>query len=117
MSDKSMTLQELSAGVRETVISSGELEWDAFHMAFGLAEEAGEVAGKLKRFCRGDPGAHPADPQWLAAVSGELGDTLWYVAALADVLGLSLDQVAAQLLEKTRSRKARGVLTGSGDSR
>jgi NTP pyrophosphatase (non-canonical NTP hydrolase) len=117
MSDKSLTLQELSAGVRETAITSGELKWDACHMAFGLAEEAGEVAGKLKRFCRGDPGAQPSDPQWLAAVSGELGDTLWYVAALADTLGLSLDQVAAQLLAKTRSRKARGVLTGSGDSR
>lgn len=39
------------------------------------------------------------------------------VVALADVLGLSMDDVAAQLLEKTRSRNARGVLLGSGDSR
>ena len=117
MSDKSMTLQELSAGVRETLIHGDNVEQDALHMVCGLAEEAGEVSGKFKRLLRGDPGASLTDPQWLEAVSGELGDTLWYVAALADVLGLSMDQVAAQLLEKTRSRKARGVLTGSGDSR
>lgn len=115
--DASMTLRQLEHGVRETLAYGDDLRTDALHMAFGLAEEAGEVAGKFKRVLRGDPGADMSDPQWLASVSGEIGDTLWYVVALADTLGLSMDDVAAQLLEKTRSRKARGVLLGSGDSR
>ena len=47
----------------------------------------------------------------------ELGDVLWYVAQVASELGLSLDKIANQNIEKLYSRLERGKLSGSGDSR
>jgi NTP pyrophosphatase (non-canonical NTP hydrolase) len=42
---------------------------------------------------------------------------LWYVAQIATELGLDLNEIAEQNLEKLLSRKQRGVLSGSGDER
>ena len=42
---------------------------------------------------------------------------LWYVAQLASELGLDLDEIASENLEKLFSRQRRGVLSGSGDDR
>ena len=52
-----------------------------------------------------------------AAIADELGDVLWYIAALAKDLNLSLNDIAAINLEKLTSRQIRGVLGGSGDKR
>lgn len=52
-----------------------------------------------------------------AAMSKELGDVLWYVAQLATELGLDLDRIAEENLDKLLSRQRRGVLSGSGDDR
>jgi NTP pyrophosphatase (non-canonical NTP hydrolase) len=51
------------------------------------------------------------------ALARELGDVLWYVAALASELQLDLDEIAETNLEKLLSRQRRGALTGSGDER
>lgn len=47
----------------------------------------------------------------------ELGDVLWYVAAGAAELGVTLNDIATENLTKLASRKARGVLGGAGDNR
>ena len=83
--------------------------------ALGLASEAGEVAGHAKKAIRDDEGAVSDGRR--AAMSKELGDVLWYVAQLATELGLDLDEIAKQNLEKLFSRQARGVLSGDGDDR
>ena len=83
--------------------------------ALGLAGEAGEVAEHAKKAIRDDDGK--VSDERRAAMSKELGDVLWYVAQLASELGLELDDIAAQNLEKLFSRQARGVLSGSGDDR
>jgi NTP pyrophosphatase (non-canonical NTP hydrolase) len=83
--------------------------------ALGLASEAGEVAGKIKKVLRdqgGDFAQAPTD-----ALKDELGDVLWYVAVLAGDLGLSLDQIARDNLAKLQSRRERGRLGGAGDIR
>lgn len=50
-------------------------------------------------------------------IQKELGDILWHVAAIAQDYGLNLSDVAWGNIAKLDSRKARGVLTGSGDNR
>ena len=83
--------------------------------ALGLAGEAGEVAEHAKKAIRDDSGTITDERR--AAMAKELGDVLWYAAQLATELGLELDQVATENLEKLLSRQSRGVLSGSGDER
>jgi NTP pyrophosphatase (non-canonical NTP hydrolase) len=83
--------------------------------ALGLAGEAGEVAEHAKKAIRDDAGMVTDERR--AAMAKELGDVLWYVSQLASELGLELDQIARDNLEKLFSRQRRGVLSGSGDER
>lgn len=83
--------------------------------ALGLAGEAGEVAEHAKKAIRDHEGV--VSDERRAAMSKELGDVLWYVAQLATELDLSLDDIAAQNIEKLLSRQQRGVLRGDGDDR
>ena len=83
--------------------------------ALGLAGEAGEFADHAKKVIRDDGGE--VTPQRREAMAKELGDVLWYVAQLASELGLELDRVAQDNLDKLLSRQRRGVLSGSGDER
>jgi NTP pyrophosphatase (non-canonical NTP hydrolase) len=83
--------------------------------ALGLAGEAGEVAEHAKKAIRDDNGEITEERR--RAMAKELGDVLWYVAQLASELGLELEDVAQQNLEKLSSRQRRGVLSGSGDER
>jgi NTP pyrophosphatase (non-canonical NTP hydrolase) len=81
----------------------------------GLAGEAGEVCEKVKKVLRDRDGDFDAEA--IQAIQKELGDVLWYVARLAAELGLDMETIAADNLAKLASRKARGVLGGSGDER
>lgn len=83
--------------------------------ALGLAGEAGEVAEHAKKAIRDDAGEVTDGRR--AAIARELGDVLWYAAQLASELGLELDAIARENLEKLLSRQRRGVLSGSGDNR
>lgn len=47
----------------------------------------------------------------------ELGDILWQLSGLCQVLGLSLDDIAQQNIDKLASRQQRNVIDGSGDNR
>lgn len=81
----------------------------------GLCGEAGEVAEKVKKMVRDDGGVLSDERR--AALAGELGDVLWYVAQLASEADLGLDAIARDNLDKLRSREQRGALQGSGDGR
>jgi NTP pyrophosphatase (non-canonical NTP hydrolase) len=70
--------------------------------AIGLAGEAGEVADLVKK---GIFHQHGLD---LEKVKKELGDVLWYVAALCSKLDLSLSDVMAANVEKLRARYPEG---------
>lgn len=83
--------------------------------AMGVAGEAGEVLEKWKKIIAYQKGKmSEAERQEIAK---ELGDVLWYIAVFAHSLGLSLEDIAKQNIEKLQSRKKRGVTKGSGDNR
>jgi NTP pyrophosphatase (non-canonical NTP hydrolase) len=108
-----MELSEYQRQSRRTAEYPREA-WLAYP-ALGLAGEAGEVAEHAKKAIRDDSGAVSEERR--AAMAKELGDVLWYVAQLATELGLDLDRIAQENLEKLLSRQRRGVLSGSGDDR
>ena len=95
----------------------GEYEHAApyIYPALGLAEEAGEVAGKFAKAVRDNEGVIGNDRK--NEISKELGDVLWFVAELCTCLGISMQAVADNNLAKLASRKARGVIHGEGDNR
>ncbi len=80
-----------------------------------LAGEAGEFAEKVGKLLRDKQGVISQEDR--AALSGELGDVLWYVAEVATVLDLDLGEVGERNIEKLASRAERGVIQGSGDNR
>ena len=108
-----MDLNDYQQAARRTAIYAQDHR--VIYPALGLASEAGEVAGKIKKVLR-DHGGDFADAP-LEAIRDELGDVLWYVAVLAGGLGLSLDEIAATNLSKLASRKERDRLSGGGDQR
>ena len=76
------------------------------------AEEYLEVAGKVKKKIRdGEP------ENYKEILSAELGDVFWYLAVLADRVGVSLGDLAYQNLNKLYQRKMKDTLKGSGDNR
>ncbi len=81
----------------------------------GLVNEAGEVAGKIKKIFRDKGGVISNDDK--EALKGELGDVLWYFTQICTELGLTLEEVAESNLEKLFSRKDRNKLQGEGDNR
>lgn len=97
----------------------------------GLGNEAGEVQGKIKKVLRdanGDYDAFTPDKMKFdgsklqgithrAAIADELGDVLWYLAALAEDLGYTLDTIAQMNMDKLLDRRKRGVIQGNGDNR
>lgn len=81
----------------------------------GLTNEAGEVAGKVKKIFR-DKGGVIGDED-RAALKSELGDVLWYLAQICTDLDLSLQEVAEANLSKLARRREAGTLQGDGDDR
>jgi NTP pyrophosphatase (non-canonical NTP hydrolase) len=90
-------------------------EHKILYPALGLAGEAGEVANKVKKVMR-DGVENQAD-DWKEQIASEIGDVLWYCAALATDLNVSLGMIASLNEKKLQDRYERGKLNGSGDNR
>ena len=103
-----MTFNEYQEEAKKTAIYP--TEYRLVYPTLGLTGEAGEVAEKVKKMVR--DGKLDTD-----GLKKELGDVLWYLAALASDLGVTLEEVAADNVAKLRSREERGVIGGSGDNR
>ena len=82
------------------------------YLTLGLASEAGEVAGLMKKDMRDQPEVFPID-KW----ESELGDCFWYLSRLVSALDLSLEDILEANYAKLKDRKERNVLGGSGDNR
>lgn len=102
--------------------------------ALGLAEEAGEVCGKIAKFIRKHDGheplpcgkffedEHPSEwnsdnSDFLRGLQKELGDVMWMVAEICSVYGFSLEEILENNIAKLEDRKNRNVIVGEGDNR
>ncbi len=92
-------------------------KYKVIYSALGLGNEAGEVMGKIKKWLRGDDGEGEMSKERVEALKGELGDVLWYLAVLANDLGLELNEIAQANVLKLQSRQEKGNLKGDGDTR
>jgi NTP pyrophosphatase (non-canonical NTP hydrolase) len=107
-SQTEMEMNVYQAAAAQTAIYKHEHQ--VIYPALGLAAEAGEVANKVKKILRDGK----FDRQ---AIADEVGDCLWYIAALCRDLNVSMSDLAAANLNKLQDRKERGVLSGNGDKR
>jgi NTP pyrophosphatase (non-canonical NTP hydrolase) len=83
------------------------------YLTLGIASEAGEVAGKVKKIIR-DGGTIEEKRH---EIMSEVGDVLWYIAQIGAIIGFSLEEIAKKNIEKLFDRKERNVIGGSGDNR
>ena len=81
-------------------VDPDDLERNILMHLLGLEGEAGSVATVYKKHMR-DGSAYEG---WRFEMREELGDCLWYLATIAQKLGLTLEDIASANLDKTRSR-------------
>jgi NTP pyrophosphatase (non-canonical NTP hydrolase) len=104
--------------------------------ALKCAGEAGELADKIGKHWRnesklyiengykGEPKAEvfcmSADSmreRFKLEVKKEMGDILWYLWAMCEEMGTTLDEIARINVEKVSDRAKRGVVCSTGDNR
>ena len=103
-----MTFDEYQKFARSTAVYPEDCK--ITYPTLGLCGEAGELAEKIKKHIE----------QYYCSTEGvglELGDVLWFISALADDLGVTLEEIAQANVDKLQSRKERGKIGGSGDNR
>lgn len=81
----------------------------------GLCGETGEVADKFKKVIRDEDGQISPDSK--DGIKKELGDVLWYIAAISRYLEIPLEDIAQANLDKLAARQKANKLHGAGDNR
>jgi NTP pyrophosphatase (non-canonical NTP hydrolase) len=108
-----VTFDDFEAAALTTVLYDDK--YRIFYPALGLAGETGEVLEKIKKVFRDNDGVLADEKR--KEIAKELGDVLWYIAALCRDLDITMDDVAELVIAKLKSRAERNVLRGSGDER
>lgn len=108
-----MNFSEYQEAARKTAIYP-DLGNNLWYPALGLGE-SGECQNIVKKIYRDKDGVF--DLGDVQSIIKELGDQLWYIAAMASELDVDLDDVARWNIDKLADRKDRGVINGSGDNR
>lgn len=111
-----MNMTEYQRLARKTAVYPGfgdrKLE-SILYCVVGLVNEAGEVAGKVKKVMRGDMPLDRARDK----IADEAADTLWYLAMLCSELNITLEDLAERNIDKLMYRLHSGKIRGDGDDR
>lgn len=111
-----MTLNEYQIQAAGSAIYPNRNSFNGLcYVTLKMNGEAGEIAEHVGKAIRDDRSS--VTMARYNALVKECGDVLWYVAAMAYELNLTLDDIAKFNLLKLADRKERGVLGGSGDER
>lgn len=109
-----MDIEEYRNKIREFAIypdaQTGNLN-ELMYLALGLIDEAGEVAGKIKKVYRDE--THVPYEE----LAKELGDVAWYWARMCEAIAYWPSDVLSMNYNKLKDRQERNVLSGSGDNR
>ncbi len=106
-----MTLKEYQQRAARTISADRTHEQQLANAALGLAGEAGEVADMIKKHLYH---GWPVDRESLVK---ELGDCMWYVAAMATAMDVGLDEIGATNIDKLRRRYPDGFSNESSINR
>lgn len=93
-----MRIKEYQDAARIAVQSHDNEKDEISHWVIGLTEEAGEVASLVKHKYYNN------DEVSLERIAEELGDTLWYIAAICNGLHISMEKVAELNCAKLANR-------------
>jgi NTP pyrophosphatase (non-canonical NTP hydrolase) len=110
-----MTFDEYQKQALTTAVMNPDPLMNKTIWAMGVAGEAGEVIEKWKKIVAYKDGKISGED--LAEIGKELGDVVWYIAVLAESLGLSFDEIMQRNVQKLQDRKKREVIKGAGDNR
>jgi NTP pyrophosphatase (non-canonical NTP hydrolase) len=106
-----MTLDDYQSAATRTInpnLTDTERMLDA---AAGLAEEAGEILGLVRKH------AFQSHPLQRDRIQVELGDALWCLTMTARSAGMTLEQIAAANLAKLRGRYPEGYTDAASRER
>jgi NTP pyrophosphatase (non-canonical NTP hydrolase) len=72
--------------------------------ALGLSGETGETVERIKKICRRGPGQAwtAEDREYLVL---ELGDIMWYVSRIANILDADLEEIIEKNIDKLTNRQ------------
>lgn len=98
MKPEIITLNHYQSLANRSAGAGGEGNQRLIVSALGLAGEAGEFANLVKKMTAH---GHDFDPE---ALKDELGDVLWYLAEAATAVGLELEDIASQNVDKLIKR-------------
>lgn len=73
-----------------------------FWASIGLASEAGEVCGEVKKWFEKE--GESLTPERREQLVLELGDVLWFLTAVCDEIGVPLQTVAGKNIDKLAKR-------------
>ena len=96
-----MTINEYQALARRTQNKELTPVDRREHALKGMCSEVGEIHGVYQKVYQG----HEVNTD---EVIKELGDVMWFVAEMADALGVDLDDVAQRNIDKLRRRYPEG---------
>lgn len=87
--------------------------------ALGMAGEAGEVAEKVKKLWRnnGIMSGKNLNIEQKSQLVKEMGDVLWYIAALAKEIDVEMSEIARMNVDKVNDRLQRNAIKSEGDNR
>lgn len=108
-----MNIKEYQTIIEKTAVYPKEI--GLMYCTMGLAGEAGEVANKVKKIYRDKNGELSKDDAW--EIAKEASDCLWYITALCNELGFTMEEIMKYNYDKLIKRRETGTLQGSGDNR
>jgi NTP pyrophosphatase (non-canonical NTP hydrolase) len=97
-----VNFQDYEEAVQRTMNMKTSWREQMCNFLMGLAGEVGEVTEPVKKYL------FHGKPLDINKIKDELGDVLWYLTAVADTMGFSLEHIARCNKEKLEKRYPNG---------